>query len=80
VLSASFALWSVASLLTPLAPAARGATAAARVAVGVAQGALIPAMHTVLSQVGGEGGGWRLVGVAEAPSALDPPSPAPPLL
>ena len=53
VLTASFALWSVATLLTPLSagPRARAATATGRVAVGVAQGALIPAMHTVLSQV-----------------------------
>lgn len=53
VLTGSFALWSVTTLLTPLSagPRARAATAAGRVAVGVAQGALIPAMHTVLSQV-----------------------------
>jgi MFS family permease len=49
----SFALWSIASVLTPgsLAGGTRGVVAA-RVCVGVAQGLLIPAVHTVLSQVG----------------------------
>jgi MFS family permease len=48
----SFALWSLASLLTPgAAPAgATGGIVAVRVAVGVAQGFLIPSIHTVLSQ------------------------------
>ncbi|KIY99056.1 hypothetical protein MNEG_8907 [Monoraphidium neglectum] len=47
----SFALWSIASVLTPgsLAGGTRGVVAA-RVCVGVAQGLLIPAVHTVLSQ------------------------------
>jgi ACS family sodium-dependent inorganic phosphate cotransporter len=50
VLTASFALWSAAALLTPADPQRVGRIVAARVAVGVAQGFLIPAIHTVLSQ------------------------------
>lgn len=61
VLSASFAAWAAATLLTPLPgpdcginPASPscslGPTAAARVLVGLAQGALIPALHTALAQ------------------------------
>jgi hypothetical protein len=49
----SFALWSAASLLTPGGVGAGGGAGgivAARVCVGVAQGFLIPAIHTVLSQ------------------------------
>jgi len=53
----SFALWSLASLLTPAGvtsdPTSRHPHAGivvARVAVGVAQGVLIPSVHTVLSQ------------------------------
>ena len=49
-LMASFALWATACLLTPGTAANVAATAAARVAVGVAQGLLIPSIHTVLSQ------------------------------
>ena len=59
MLALSFALWSAASLLTPgSASGGTGGIVAARVCVGVAQGALIPSVHTVLSQVGaGEGEG-----------------------
>ena len=48
----SFALWSTASLLTPGSARNTAAIACARVLVGVAQGFLIPSVHTVLSQVG----------------------------
>lgn len=48
---ASFAMWSTACLLTPGTADSVAATIAARVAVGVAQGLLIPSIHTVLSQV-----------------------------
>ena len=47
----SFALWSTASLLTPGSARNTAAIACARVLVGVAQGVLIPSVHTVLSQV-----------------------------
>lgn len=47
----SFALWSMASLLTPKTAVNSGAITAARVLVGVAQGFIIPSIHTVLSQV-----------------------------
>ncbi|GBF98302.1 anion transporter-like [Raphidocelis subcapitata] len=51
MLALSFALWSVASLLTPAAAAfGTVGVCVARVCVGVAQGGLIPAVHTVLSQ------------------------------
>lgn len=61
VLSASFAAWTAATLMTPLpSPDCGGTsspsscslapTAAARVLVGLAQGALIPALHTALAQ------------------------------
>ncbi|CAL8466206.1 g5742 [Coccomyxa elongata] len=46
----SFALWSMASLLTPKTALNSGAITAARVLVGVAQGFIIPSIHTVLSQ------------------------------
>ena len=47
----SFLLWSTGSLLTPRsAQSTRGITAA-RVLVGIAQGGIIPSIHTVLSQV-----------------------------
>lgn len=46
-----FVTWSLASLLTPTEARHTTALAAARVVVGVAQGFLIPAVHTVLSQV-----------------------------
>ena len=49
-LMASFALWATACLLTPGTADSMAATVAARVAVGVAQGLLIPSIHTVLSQ------------------------------
>ena len=52
-LSASFALWSTASGLTPGDARRTTAVAAARVCVGIAQGFLIPAVHTVLAQVCG---------------------------
>ena len=46
----SFLLWSTGSLLTPRsAHSTRGITAA-RVLVGIAQGGIIPSIHTVLSQ------------------------------
>ncbi|KAG2423950.1 hypothetical protein HXX76_014891 [Chlamydomonas incerta] len=45
-----FASWSLASILTPTNARHTYAIVAARVAVGVAQGFLIPAVHTVLSQ------------------------------
>lgn len=46
----SFLLWSTGSLLTPRsAHNTRGITAA-RVLVGIAQGGIIPSIHTVLSQ------------------------------
>lgn len=48
-LSFSFALWSAASLLTPRDARSALLMSAARVGVGVAQGFLIPAVHTVLS-------------------------------
>ena len=50
MLMISFALWSVASLLTPKTALNSGAITAARVLVGVAQGFIIPSIHTVLSQ------------------------------
>lgn len=51
MLMVSFALWSTASLLTPGSARNTAAIACARVLVGVAQGFLIPSVHTVLSQV-----------------------------
>lgn len=48
----SFALWSTASILTPINSVASAPIAAARMAVGVSQGLLIPSIHTVLAQVG----------------------------
>ncbi|GLC38691.1 hypothetical protein PLESTB_000590700 [Pleodorina starrii] len=45
-----FASWSAASILTPTNARHAWAIVFARVAVGVAQGFLIPAVHTVLSQ------------------------------
>lgn len=51
MLCISFALWSTASILTPATAQSTGAIMAARVCVGVAQGFLIPSVHTVLSQV-----------------------------
>ncbi|GIL42012.1 hypothetical protein Vafri_82 [Volvox africanus] len=45
-----FACWSAASILTPTNARHASAIILARVAVGVAQGFLIPAVHTVLSQ------------------------------
>lgn len=50
MLSLSFAAWSLASLLTPASAASARAIMGARVCVGIAQGFLIPAVHTVLSQ------------------------------
>ncbi|KAL6781916.1 PHT4B [Auxenochlorella protothecoides x Auxenochlorella symbiontica] len=49
MLSLSFALWATASLLTPGTADSVRAIILARVCVGVAQGFLIPAVHTVLS-------------------------------
>lgn len=51
MLMVSFSLWSTASLLTPATAASTSAIMLARVAVGIAQGFLIPSVHTVLSQV-----------------------------
>ena len=51
MLMVSFGLWSTASLLTPGSASSNSAIMVARVAVGVAQGFLIPSVHTVLSQV-----------------------------
>lgn len=51
MLMISFGLWSTASMLTPGSAASNSAIILARVAVGVAQGFLIPSVHTVLSQV-----------------------------
>jgi ACS family sodium-dependent inorganic phosphate cotransporter len=47
----SFATWSIASLLTPKSAVNSRATTVARMLVGVAQGFIIPSIHTVLSQV-----------------------------
>lgn len=47
----SFALWSLVSILTPTSAKSIPAILVARVCVGVAQGFLIPSVHTVLSQV-----------------------------
>ncbi len=54
MLSISFAFWSVASLLTPGDASSTTAIIMARVFVGIAQGFIIPAIHTELSQVGAE--------------------------
>lgn len=47
----SFFLWSVASFLTPSNASQAGTIAFVRVCVGIAQGLIIPSVHTVLSQV-----------------------------
>jgi len=47
----SFLLWSIASILTPINSRTSAPIAAARVAVGISQGLLIPSIHTVLAQV-----------------------------
>ena len=47
----SFALWSTASILTPISSVSSAPIAVARMAVGVSQGLLIPSIHTVLAQV-----------------------------
>jgi MFS family permease len=52
-LIASFLCWSLACLVTPGSASNVGLIVAARVAVGLAQGGVIPSIHTVLSQVGG---------------------------
>jgi ACS family sodium-dependent inorganic phosphate cotransporter len=49
MLSISFFLWSTASILTPGSASNVKATILARLCVGVAQGFLIPSVHTVLS-------------------------------
>lgn len=51
MLMVSFGLWSTASMLTPGSASSQSAILLARVAVGIAQGFLIPSVHTVLSQV-----------------------------
>ena len=51
MLSISFLLWSAASILTPGSAKSSGAIIAARICVGVAQGFLIPSVHTMLSKV-----------------------------
>jgi hypothetical protein len=50
MLTLSFLLWSTASLLTPTTAQNSRAITAARVLVGVAQGFIIPSIHTMLSQ------------------------------
>ncbi|KAF5827740.1 major facilitator superfamily domain-containing protein [Dunaliella salina] len=50
VLILCFLMWSTASLLTPSNASSTLAMTMARVCVGVAQGFLIPSVHTVLSQ------------------------------
>lgn len=47
----SFTVWSIASLLTPKSAVNSRAITVARILVGVAQGFIIPSIHTVLSQV-----------------------------
>jgi ACS family sodium-dependent inorganic phosphate cotransporter len=47
----SFASWSLACLATPTDASNAALIIIARVCVGVAQGFLIPSIHTVLSQV-----------------------------
>ena len=47
----AFALWSTGSLLTPRSARSTRGITAARVLVGIAQGGIIPSIHTVLSQV-----------------------------
>lgn len=49
-LGTSFALWSTASLLTPKDARRTSAIVGVRVMVGIAQGLVIPSIHTVLSQ------------------------------
>lgn len=49
MLTISFLLWSIASFLTPGSASNTNAIILARICVGVAQGFLIPAVHTVLS-------------------------------
>ena len=46
----AFALWSTGSLLTPRSARSTRGITAARVLVGIAQGGIIPSIHTVLSQ------------------------------
>lgn len=46
-----FSLWSLACCLTPTSASNTYAIIVARIFVGVAQGFLIPSVHTVLSQV-----------------------------
>ncbi|KAG1674435.1 hypothetical protein FOA52_012963 [Chlamydomonas sp. UWO 241] len=50
MLAFSFALWSTVSMLTPTDASHVALIVPVRVAIGVAQGFLIPAVHTVLSQ------------------------------
>ncbi len=50
ILMISFFLWSIVSLLTPSDAKSVVAIMTARVCIGVAQGFLIPSIHTVLSQ------------------------------
>ena len=49
MLSLSFLAWSLASMLTPGSATSTRALVTARVCVGLAQGFLIPAVHTVLA-------------------------------
>ena len=49
VLSVCFGLWSVASILTPGNPSNTSSLLISRFVVGVSQGFLIPAVHTVVS-------------------------------
>lgn len=51
-LALSFGLWSTASILTSTDARKINPIVFARIMVGVAQGLVIPSIHTVLSQVG----------------------------
>lgn len=50
-LALSFGLWSTASIMTPADAQRTRSVVFVRVIVGVAQGLVIPSIHTVLSQV-----------------------------
>jgi ACS family sodium-dependent inorganic phosphate cotransporter len=69
VLLACFLLWSSVSLMTPTDARYTRPIVLARVGVGVAQGFLIPAVHTVLSQV--SAAHWTAVYVGAAHTQLD---------
>jgi hypothetical protein len=52
MLALSFGAWSIACLLTPGSAKRPALIMVARVIVGIFQGFIIPAVHTVLAQVG----------------------------